>query len=215
MARSKSKATSGMRRKTKPSSRITMTTQNYGIPSRFPSCPGDIVNATFKASFALTTAVGDTSVAQLIVFGKGTSTATYTFADDLFSGFNAMCTAYSRFLVKKITIVARSCNTTTNGGFVAVNYEPTNSTVANPPASLADVSNAVHYTSASAGSPGTIVVRPTDYYNDWRYTAAGTDASSNSLSQMGVSQVIAFGPEQTLLTVLDYEIECCFTGYRA
>lgn len=197
-----------------PTNRVAMSTERNGIPMRFPMSPGDIVHATFKASTPISTGAS-TSAGLLVVFGQGITTSTYAFADDFFSGFGALCQVYSRFLIKKITITVRSVNTTVNGGFVGANYEPTNSTVANPPASLQDVSNAVHYTSASAGAPGTIVVRPVDYFNDWRYTAAGTDSSSNSLSQMGVSQIYSVGPVNTLLGVLDYEIECCFTGYRA
>jgi len=182
---------------------------------RFPMSPGDIVHATFKASTPLSTGAAALSVGLLVVFGKGTTTSTYVFADDMFTGFGALCVAYSRFLVKKITITARSVNTTVTGGFVGVNYEPTNSSVANPPSTLQDVSNAVHYTSASAGAPGVISVKPVDYFNDWRYTEAGTDVPTNSLSQMGVSQIYGVGPSSTLLGIIDYEVECCFTGYRS
>lgn len=195
---------------------VLSTTQRLGIPARYPTAAGDVVPLTMKASYiAAADELGFTSA--VLIFGKGVTTGDYLFLDDLIPGFGAMCNVYSRFLIRRVRMEVRTVSATLSGGYAAMNYEPTDSNRANPPTSLIDVSNSVHYAMATAGAPGVVVVSPTDYFNDWKQCVNDTATNDPYSTQMGVSQVIGggFTPNAAAAVMVSVEVEAYFCGYRA
>lgn len=188
----------------------------FGIPQRYPSPAGDVVPVTFKASSTLA-ADGAGFTTGIIVYGKGSSGANYIFLDDLIPGFGALCNIYSRFLIRNVRVEVRTVTATLSGGFAAVNYEPTDSNRANPPASLLDVSAAVNYAMATAGAPGVVEVAPTEYFNDWKQCVNDTATNDPYSTQMGVSQIYGGGFTALSAAAVMYEvvIEAYFCGYRS
>jgi len=192
------------------------TAGRFGIPTRYPTPVGDVVPVTFKASSTLAAdASGFTSAA--IIYGKGSSSSTYIFLDDLIPGFGALCNVYSRFLIRRARIEVRTVTATLNGGYVGVNYEPTDSNRAGPPANLLDVSASVNYAMATAGAPGVVLVSPTDYFNDWKQCVNDSATNDPYSTQMGVTQIIGGGFTASTASALMYEIEieAYFCGYRS
>lgn len=187
--------------------------KRFGIPSRMPFPRGDVVPLTMRASKQLTS--DGTGVASLcLVYGRGASSGTYTFLDDLIVGFGALCPVYSRFLIKNLRIEARCISSLVNGGFTAFNYEPTDTNRSNPPSTLIDVSNSVNYDMATPGVDGCIVVRPMDYFNDWKPCVVESSAISAPETQFGVTQVLAVGALSSVITVIDITVEVLFSGYN-
>jgi len=191
-------------------------TGRYGLPARYPSPVGDVVPLTVRASGGLA-ADGSGVGSAMIVLGIGSSGAGYIFLDDLVAGFSALAAVYSRFMIRHAHLELRTVTATLSGGYAAANYEPTDSNRANVPSTLNDVSNAVHYSFATAGSPGVIDVSPSDYFNDWRSTATTSATLDPSDAQCGVMQMIGggFTPLTASAMVFDLEIEVYFCGYRA
>lgn len=203
------------RSKRAPRTAMTLTGR-YGLPQRYPSPIGDVVPLTVRASGALSADETGQSSA-MIVFGTGSTGAGYIFLDDLLSGYAALAGVYSRFIVRSARLEVRTVTATLSGGYVAANYEPTDSARASVPSSLIDVSNAVHYTFATAGAPGVIAVSPSDYFNDWRVTASASTLLDASDAQCGVMQIIGggFTPNTATALVFDLELELYFCGYKS
>lgn len=187
-----------------------------GIPSRYPNPTGDVVPINMKATFSLAADVGG-GIAALLVFGKGTTSGGYLFLDDLIPGFGSLCLSYSRFLIKRVRLEARTVTATLSGGYIAMNYEPTDSNRANVPSSLTDVSNAVHYVTGTAGAPGALVVNPMDYFNDWKQCVNDSSTNDPYSTQMGVSQVFGggFTTSAAVAAIVEVDVEAYFCGYRA
>lgn len=192
------------------------TAGRFGIPTRYPSPVGDVVPVTFTASTTLS-ADGTGGVSAIVIYGKGVSGAGYTFLDDLIPGFGALCNVYSRFLIRRIRVEARTVTATLSGGYVGVNYEPTDSNRAGPPSTLVDVSNSAHYAMATAGVPGVITVSPTDYFNDWKQCVNDSTSNDPYSTQMGVTQIGGGGFTSLAASAIVYEvsIEAYFCGYRS
>jgi hypothetical protein len=190
-------------------------TSRFGLPSRFPGPTNDVVPVTLKTAMILS--ADEIGVASgLIVYGKGASGAGYYFLDDIMAGFGSMCLTYSRFLIKRVILNGRVISNLASGGYLGMNYEPTNTNVANPPATLADVASAVHYDSGAPGVPAYLDFAPTDYFNDWRVTQGDSTLLNPTLTQMGVTQILAGGlpPSTSAGVVIDIEVEAYFCGYR-
>lgn len=182
------------------------------VPNTYPKAIGDVVPVRLRASILPNTGVGG-FVALLVVLGTGVTSATYIFADDLWAGFGAMASVYSRFIITKVRANLKTTTSAISSSYVGMNFEASNSTTSGPPVSIGDVTNSVHFADATAGSPGELVVAPTDYYNDWRTTNAGSEVNSNMLGQMGVLQIYATGPASSPVAIIDIEIDCLFAGY--
>lgn len=214
--RSAKKMTKNKTRSKRAPRNAASLTGRYGLPQRYPSPVGDVVPLTVRASGTLS-ADGSGNASAMIVLGTGTSGAGYIFLDDLISGFAALASVYSRFIVRAVRLEVRTVTATLSGGYAAANYEPTDSARASVPTSLIDVSNAVHYTFATAGAPGVIAVSPSDYFNDWRVTATATSLQDASGAQCGVMQIIGggFTPSTSSAVVFDLEVELYFCGYKS
>nr|QDH88498.1 MAG: hypothetical protein H1Rhizo252419_000001 [Riboviria sp.] len=182
------------------------------IPTRYPNPGGDVLHARF--AFTVELVSNSSGVAGiLLIYGSGTNAAGYGFLNGSCQGFSSLRSAYTKFLVTRLHLKSQLVSNLTAGGYLAINYEPSSSTLANPPTSILDVSNAVHTANATPGIAAILDLRPTDYYNDWRYTLAGSDANSNILSQMGVTQVYGTGPVSSTIGVLEVELDIAFAGY--
>lgn len=170
----------------------------------------DVVPANFKFSIGLANTEAGACLVTL-AYGVGVTSGDHLFLDEFCSGFKALASAYSRFLIKRIKLDMLQTTPLTLGGYGIANYEAIPSNV---PADVADVSNAVHVLECTPGQRGSFVCYPTEYYNEWRST--GGDGESDNAGRMGSSQILinnqaASGVSCALLTG---ELEMVFSGYR-
>lgn len=182
----------------------------FGIPTRFPLPSTDVVPANLRVTFNLSnTATGACNVS--LAYGVGATSGATLYLDDLCSGFKALSTCYSRFLIKRLQLTVRLTTPSTLGGYGIANYEAIPSAV---PTSLGDVSNARHTCEASVLMPGTLTVTPTDYYNEWRSTGGDGDLTNDGRmgsSQISISNQGAINTEAGIVTL---DMEMVFCGYR-
>lgn len=175
-----------MTKKTKTKARVVKS----GIPMHYPKAPGDTMVMPFKFTSILTIPTSSSTAGKLLVLGKGTSSGDYIFFNDLCAPFATVIGMTSRWMITNLSVEVRATGV---GGaantFIAASYIPSNSGVDNPPASLAEVSQAVHYAESSLGTVGKFQVRPTDYFNDWRQVE-DTDSSD---AQAGLIQLYGSG----------------------
>lgn len=182
----------------------------FGIPTRFPIPGTDVVPANLRVTFDLAnTATGACNVS--LAYGVGATSGATLYLDDLCSGFKALATCYSRFLIKRLQLTVRLTTPSTLGGYGIANFEAIPSGV---PSSLADVSNARHTCEASVLTPGTFTVTPTDYYNEWRSTGGDGDLTNDGRmgsSQISISNQAAINAQAAIVTL---DMEMVFCGYR-
>jgi hypothetical protein len=193
------------------SNRIGATVNSrFGLPMRYPLPTGDVVPATLKFTYTLlNNSTGN--AAQTLVWGKGATTASIKFLDNVCAGFGQMALIYSRFLIKRIRLQASMTGGINAVGYIAANYEAIPSLV---PTSLADVSNAVHTLHTVATNADSFVVTPTDYYNDWRSTVGDGELTNDG--RMGTTQLYSFNAAASGVDagIVSAEIEILFAGYR-
>lgn len=164
------------------------------LPNHYPRAIGDEAIIPFHATDLIiipgSTGGSTNTVAELLVLGKGTSTTGYTFLNSVSSVFSANAVCYSRWMVTNLKVVVRATGVGgTANTFVAASYIPSNSTVENPPVSLAELSQSNHYAESSLGTVGSFVVNPADYFNDWRQITDTDDSDA----QAGVIQLYGSG----------------------
>lgn len=196
--------------------RNVMTRQVSRIPSNYPKAPGDTITTPFKFTSILSVPAGSNTVGKLIVLGKGTTTGDYIFLNTYSAQFLAMSGFSSRWMITDLNVQVRATGIGGNSNtFIAASYIPSDTGVDNPPTSLADVSQAVHYAESSLGTTGNMRIRPTDYYNDWKQVNDTTDDSDR---QVGLIQLYGSGtPGSEGVTAGVYTISgtMVFCGFRS
>jgi len=195
--------------------RTALTKPFSRIPPNYPRAPGDTITTPFKFTGILGISAGSNTVGKLLVLGKGTSTGDYIFLNSLSAQFLAMAGISSRWMITDLSVQVRA---TGIGGssntFIAASYIPSDTGIDNPPTSLAEVSQAVHYAESSLGTTGNMRVRPTDYYNDWKQA---NDTADDSDRQVGLIQLYGSGtPSSEGVTAGVYTISgtMVFCGFR-
>jgi len=169
----------------------------------------------FKFTALLLIPAGSGTVGKLLALGRGTNTGDYIFLNTMSAQFAAMQDISSRWMLTNLKVQVRA---TGIGGssntFIAASYIPSNTGIDNPPSSLQEVSQAVHYAESSLGTTGDLQVRPTDYFNDWRQVTDTVDASD---SQAGLIQLYGSGtPGSEGVTAGVYTVSgnLVFCGFR-
>lgn len=175
------------------------------IPLHYPKAPGDTMVMPFKTTGILTVPAGSNTVGKLLVLGRGTNSGDYIFLSSASAQFSAVAPISSRWMITNLRVEVRATGVGgTANTFIAASYIPSNTGVDNPPLSLSEVSQAIHYTESSLGTVGRLQVEPTDYYNDWRQTVDEADASD---SQAGLIQLYGSGtPDSSGVTAGVYTI---------
>jgi len=179
------------------------------IPLHYPKAPGDTMVMPFKTTGILTVPAGSNTVGKLLVLGRGTSSGDYIFLSSASAQFSAVAPISSRWMITNLRVEVRATGVGgTANTFIAASYIPSHTGVDNPPLSLSEVSQAVHYAESSLGTVGRLQVEPTDYYNDWRQTVDEADASD---SQAGLIQLYGSGtPDSSGVTAGVYTISGVF-----
>lgn len=182
----------------------------FGLPARYPLPTNDVVPANFKFSFDLSNTIAGACLVSL-AYGVGVTSGSTLFLDELCSGFKALSSAYSRFLIKRLKLEVLQTTPLTQGGYAIANYEAIPSLV---PTSVSDVANAVHVLEATPSQRGSFVCYPTDYYNEWRST--GGDGETDNAGRMGSSQIIINNQSAVAVScaLVTCELEMVFAGYR-
>jgi len=161
-----------------------------GMPSRFPRAFGDEFNMPFKFTELLTIPAGSSTAKRLYVLGKGTSTGDYVFFNNVCAAFLANSIYTTRWMITDLKVQVRATGVGgSSNTFIAASYIPSNTTLDNPPVSLAEVSQSMHYAESSLGTVGNFAVNPPEYFNDWRQVTDNDDSDS----QCGLIQVYGSG----------------------
>jgi len=124
--------------------------------------------------------------------------------------------SYSRFMISRASVTVVPITPITDGGYVAIGYEPDNTTTSAPPATLSDVTTSTHSDVAQVTEMATVEFNPAEYFNDWRLTESNT-GSVNSLQQAGVVQVWCTNARSagSGVAVLQMEFDVHFSGLRS
>lgn len=182
----------------------------YSGLKRYPMVDGDTVVTTVRLSKTSTSAVSPAAAefGGLIVLGRGTDAAGYTFLNNLSIAFEGLSKAYTRFMVLSIKVNARSIGGSTNA-IGAISYIASNSTVQNPPTNLQEATQAVHATQHAFGAPGYLHVKPMDYFGDWRFCVDSDDSDA----QAGLLQHFNIcSTNGALMALYDIELVVAFCG---
>ncbi len=177
---------------------------------------GDVFTLHVKGSLELNNLVIN-KCAHLIALKPGAIvTVDYWGLGNVTPMLDSLRNAYSRFMVTGLRVGVQMITPATGGGYAIVNYEPTDSTKASPPTTIADVSNAVHTVTVSpASDPQFMELNPADYYADWRLTFTEADAE-DAIKEAGVLQVYSVNSSAiaitALLVTLEYDIH--FSGFK-
>jgi len=162
-----------------------------GLPTHYPSAPGDQARMNFTTAAILTIPAGDFIRGELIALGQGTSTTTLTYLSGMSALFNANIQCYSRFMVESLEVEVRATGVGgTANTFIAASYIPSHTSLDAVPSSLNELAQSNHYAESSLGTIGNFRVRPCDYFNDWRSAAGAADSEK----QAGLIQIYGSGP---------------------
>jgi len=162
-----------------------------GLPSRYPSAPGDQARMNFNTAAILTIPSGDFIRGELFVLGQGTTTPTLTFLSGLSQLFNANAQCYTRFMVESLEVEVRATGVGgTANTFIAASYIPSHTSLDAPPTTLNELAQSNHYAESSLGTVGGFRVRPCEYFNDWRSVSGSVDSEK----QAGLIQIYGSGP---------------------
>jgi len=211
----KPRATGALASRGRPRKPAVVTTRVTSLPAMFPKFPDQFVlRLRHTTSFV---GAADTSSVLYVYSPLSISTAGYTSIGHEYPMVAAMALQYSRYSISRVVAVATPTMPATSGGYLAINYEPTNSSVAEPPGSVSDVTTSVHSEVAQVTESAGVEVKPTDYFTTWlptTYTAGS--GVSEAFTQSGVTQVYCrngdtSGKANFLLTV---EVDIHFAGLR-
>jgi hypothetical protein len=127
----------------------------------------------------------------------------------------SMAEHYSRFMIRGFSATMVPTTAATGGGYVALGFEPDDSSASGPPASLSDVTNAVHSDVAQVTEQANITFNVSDYFNDWKSTYEKS-GNPDSLSQAGVVQFWSSNSNaiSTGVALVQVELDMHFVGYR-
>lgn len=186
------------------------------LPRTFPRF-ADQVALRMRTSVALTNTAATAGFATALIYLNPKASAggdAYFTLGDYFTVIDAMATQYSRFMVSHFHIEATPTTAATAGGFIAINYEPTNASVASPPTTVADVLTSNHADVAQVTQMASVTAKPTDYFNVWLFTRSLAGRDEYDIA--GVSQVMginssAVSADVGLITV---EFDIHFAGLR-
>lgn len=134
---------------------------------------------------------------------------------NIFPILTGMASQYSRFMVGRLTMQLVPVTPATAGGYVSLNYEPTDSNLSNPPTALSDVASSTHSDIAQVTEIASVHVDVSDYYNDWRQTS-DVSGAAQAMSQAGVVQMFCAnnGAIGDLVAILQIEVDVHFCGFR-
>lgn len=171
------------------------------------------------STFVLRTTISYSSATPtgILIIGLGPQTIAtpgYTSLGDVFPLALNLGKSYAKFMISKASVVATLVTPITNGGYIALGYEPDDTDTSNPPISLSDAATCVHSDMAQVGEPAAIMLNPSLYYNDWRSCDTKTGGAT-TLAQAGVVQVYAnAGITATTAYLIEYEVVMHFAGFR-
>jgi hypothetical protein len=176
----------------------------------------DVVHAKFGCAFSAVNRSTGLANYLVILSTQTTSSVGYIGLGHLMSGFSQYGAMYSKFMLGNMRVVVRCISPTTEGGFAIVNYEADSSGLSNPPTTIADVSNAIHKTTATPTTLGTFSVPIHEYFNDWKATLPDASGSSATENECGVLQVLGNNTSETSFpsVLIELEFDAWFTGFR-
>jgi len=211
----KTRTTGALASRGRPRKPAAVTTRVTPLPAMFPKFPDQFVlRLRHTTSFIGST---DTSALLYVYSPLPITTTSYTSIGYEYPMVAAMALQYSRYAISRASAVATPTMPATSGGYLAINYEPTNSGVAGPPGGISDVTTSVHSDVAQITESAGVEVKPTDYFTTWLPTTftAGS-GGTEAFTQSGVTQVYcrngdASGKANFLLTI---EVDIHFAGLR-
>ncbi len=143
------------------------------------------------------------------------SSSGYAGLADFFPLLTGIGTQYCRFMVSRLMVQVVPTTAVTNGGYVALGYQPDDSNTSSPPSALSDVTSALHSDVAQVTEIACIELNPSDYYNEWRQSTITTGLTTFDC-QAGVVQVFLSNSASTAtgVALIQMEVDIHFSGYR-
>lgn len=184
------------------------------LPATFANFP-DQIGMRLRTSFALNNlAAGSGALIMSVSPNSTTSSPDYSALGNYFTVLPGLAGQYSRFMVSRLLVQATPTTPATSGGFIAINYEPTNATRSGPPVTVADVLTSAHADVAQVTQVASVEAYPSDYFNAWIYTRSGVTTDAFDIA--GVSQILASNSSVTAATVglVTVEVDIHFAGLR-
>lgn len=169
-----------------------------------------------RTSFALANKTAGTAPFLLVMNpGSISGASDYAGLGNYFTSLAAMTSQYSRFMISRLRVEATPTTAATNGGFIAINYEPTNSTRAIPPVTVRDVLTSTHSDVAQVTQTAAIECKPSDYFNTWLFTIGA--AAGDQYDIAGATQIMGVNSEISAINVglITIEVDIHFAGLRA
>lgn len=201
------------KRKTRSRPRpMLRATTNVVVPRGYPPLQ-DTVELKLRTKWPVTNTSSGGVTSWLIALDPGSITTTqYVGLGDIFASLIAFQETYSRWMIKRMKIETQMVTAATAAGYTAFNYEPTNSTVASPPTSLANVVNSINHGLTTPTIKDGYEVEVSSYYNDWRNTLPVGQAAT----QCGVIQIIGSNTlgDGSVVALMDIELDVVFAGYK-
>jgi len=185
---------------------------NVVVPRGYPPLR-DAVELKLRTKWPVKNTSSGGVTSWLIALDPGSITTTqYVGLGDIFVPLIAFQETYSRWMVKRMRVETQMVTAATSAGYTAFNYEPTNSTVASPPTTLANVVNSIHHGLATPTIKDGYEVEVSSYYNDWR----NTQPVGATGSQCGVVQIVGSNTlgDGSTVALMDIEIDVVFAGYK-
>lgn len=144
----------------------------------------------------------------------GNTTNRYYSLVDILPMIAGLRDQYSRFAISRCMVEATMITSVTGGGYVAINYEPTNSKKGGPPNIISDVLTSNHADSAMVTQTATIKAAPTQYFNNWLYTQSGSTDDAHEF--MGVTQILCMNAtiHDAPVAIITIECDIHFAGLR-
>lgn len=176
----------------------------------------DTVPLRVRASMNLTNTADGIMKRVLVIAPRTYATPGYTGLGDIVPLLVGMSPSYARFMITRVSATIVPTTPTTEGGYVAIGYEPDNTSDSGPPNTLMDVTTAHHSDVAQVTECASIALNPAIYFNDWRLVednAGGTD----SMQEAGVIQLWSTNSRanSTGVGILQIEVDFHFAGLRS
>lgn len=191
---------------------------NVSNVTRLPSMyrhQGDVLSMRLKSCTNIVNN-SDAHHAAILALTPGTiSTAGYAGLGNIFPLLVGLRDQYAKFMITRLVVQMAATTPYTDGGYVAISFEPDDTGVSAPPGTLSDVMSSVHSDVAQVGETAQLALDVCTYFNDWKSCSSGGAAATTY--QAGVVQTWSTNarPNSTGVAIMTIEVDIHFCGYRS
>lgn len=206
-----------LKKKTKAKRKVRATSAPTNLPAYLRATPDDSltvhVRGTASVQVDITTGIGK----AIIVLNPTNNTLTgVTTLGGLAPVVAGMASNYERFMVSNLTVRPVMTTGYMGGGYIAANFEASNTYHTTLPIGLSDVTRSRHYAMSTPFVQEEYVVQPQTYYADWRECRWDPASVGATDSQAGLITIYANTTAEiaTEIGVIEVTATVHFTGLR-